>query len=122
MQCLTPSQKLMKEPWNLRKNRASFLLLEALASMMLISIFIVVFINITSANSSHSALPSYASNILYKEVISSKCGPKTSSKMILGMQLNQSYKYEFDDNLKSNIIVQYFDIDDKIVLKRRCYI
>jgi Tfp pilus assembly protein PilV len=103
----------------LQKIRKSFLLLEALITMMLISIFVIAFVNITHTNNS---LVSFASNKLYQEIIKSKCKPINSSKIISGMQLNQSYKIEYDKNTNSNIVVQYWNIDEKIYLKRRCYI
>jgi hypothetical protein len=106
----------------LQKNRTSFLLLEALVSMVIVSVFIVTFINI---NRQKSDIPSYASNLLYGEIIKTKCEAKRSSKIILGMNIEQDYRLEYDKNLHSNIIVQYWNISSNtntIALKRRCYI
>ena len=112
----------MIEQLNLQKTKSSFLLLEALASMVIIAIFLVIFTNI---NQQKNSLPSYASNLLYKQILQSSCEAKKSSKIILGMKIVQSYTLEYDTNLNSNIIVQDWSIsfnNQQLVLKRRCYI
>ena len=112
----------MVEQLNLQKTKSSFLLLEALASMMIIAIIIVVFIN---TNQQKHIIPSYASNILFKEILKSSCEAKTSSKILLGLKIHQEYKLEYDININQNIVVQYWTISsnkNKLLLKRRCYI
>jgi len=86
---------------------------------MIISIIIIAFSNLIKQNKPPA---SYAPNLLFNEIVKSKCEQKNISKILFGMKLHQSYKIEYNTNLKREVMVQYWSLDEKLYLKRKCYL
>ena len=109
--------------WNLQKINSpfskSFLLLEAMISMVLVSLFIISFINVSTQN---HKLPSYASRILFQKAVKNGCSQRVLDTNILGMKFRQNFMISFDKNLNKKVLIISFSLDDTIRLKRRCYI